>query len=112
MGKFAIQQAKDLGLDSKEAESILKIEEPRQKARKQLVEACQECTMDVLRVAIEHAKKAGLDPEEYAEAESLLAQELEKERLIAVVKRIVDESKSVDTGRVEAMREMKAKLSG
>eukprot|EP00927_Polykrikos_kofoidii_P084751 TRINITY_DN9024_c0_g1_i1.p1 TRINITY_DN9024_c0_g1~~TRINITY_DN9024_c0_g1_i1.p1 ORF type:complete len:1293 (+),score=335.19 TRINITY_DN9024_c0_g1_i1:146-3880(+) len=109
--KFAIKQAKDLGLDPTEAEMTLSVEEPKQKMREALVEACEACTKEALREAIDGAIKIGLPSEDYAEAASLLKQEEEKERLLGQVRTLMDESKDVNTTCIDSMSSAKAKLS-
>eukprot|EP00929_Paragymnodinium_shiwhaense_P115933 TRINITY_DN8509_c0_g4_i1.p1 TRINITY_DN8509_c0_g4~~TRINITY_DN8509_c0_g4_i1.p1 ORF type:complete len:1229 (+),score=336.65 TRINITY_DN8509_c0_g4_i1:129-3689(+) len=109
--KFAIQQAKDAGLDTASAEAVLKEEEPKAKAREQLASAAEECTINGLTAAIEVAKSANLPAEEYAECEQLLAAEIEKERLVAGIKKVMDELKEVDTKSIDALTGAKAQLT-
>eukprot|EP00428_Durinskia_dybowskii_P019617 CAMPEP_0170217242 /NCGR_PEP_ID=MMETSP0116_2-20130129/8283_1 /TAXON_ID=400756 /ORGANISM="Durinskia baltica, Strain CSIRO CS-38" /LENGTH=1246 /DNA_ID=CAMNT_0010467869 /DNA_START=69 /DNA_END=3809 /DNA_ORIENTATION=+ len=112
--KMSIQQAKDMGLSTpklKEAEAVLAEEEPKQEARENLAKALETCTKDALRAAIQGAKDAKLTPSEYAEAEQALAKEELKEKLLAGVKQALEDSKSVDTTSIDALRDSKDKLT-
>eukprot|EP00928_Gymnodinium_smaydae_P027335 TRINITY_DN21177_c0_g1_i2.p1 TRINITY_DN21177_c0_g1~~TRINITY_DN21177_c0_g1_i2.p1 ORF type:complete len:1189 (+),score=375.48 TRINITY_DN21177_c0_g1_i2:67-3633(+) len=109
--KFAIQQAKDQGINTAEAEQVVAVEEPKMKAREKLAEACASCNTEKLKAAIEEAKGVGLSADEMAEAEAALKQEAVKDELLSKVKAQMEESKSVDTHSIEALRAAKDKLS-
>jgi len=112
--KFAIQQAKDTGVDATvvaEAEEVLKIEEPKHLAREQLKEACEQISIPALKAAISAAKKAGLEQKEYKQAKKLLEAEELKEKMLKAVVDALEESMKVDMNSIEALREMKEKLS-
>mmetsp|Transcript_91797 Transcript_91797/g.259194 ORF Transcript_91797/g.259194 Transcript_91797/m.259194 type:complete len:1206 (+) Transcript_91797:117-3734(+) len=109
--KYAIQQAKDCGIDTTSAEAVLREEEPKQKAREQLAEAIESCTIAALQQAIQVAKEACLGEEEYAEALAVIKHEEEKERLLAEVKATMEKSKAVDMTDIEKMKAIKEELS-
>lgn len=111
--KFAIPQAKESGIDAKlisEAEEVLRLEEPKMKAREQLQEASTHVSKAALQAAIQAAKDAGLEASEFAKAEALLKKEEQKEKLMKEVNAALADSQQVDMKSIDALREMKDKL--
>eukprot|EP00927_Polykrikos_kofoidii_P000448 TRINITY_DN10165_c1_g1_i1.p1 TRINITY_DN10165_c1_g1~~TRINITY_DN10165_c1_g1_i1.p1 ORF type:complete len:1315 (-),score=424.41 TRINITY_DN10165_c1_g1_i1:43-3945(-) len=112
--KEAIKRAKDLGVEKelmKQAKAVLKEEEPKEEARELLRQACEECNIETLRAAIQAGKNANLADSEMKNAGDLLKAEEEKERVLGVLRTTVQESKSVDTTSIDALREAKDKLT-
>jgi len=117
--KFAIQQAKECGIDAaqvEQAEAVLKEEEPRHLARQKLEEAVDMATSNkpskaALIEAIDAAKAAKLEESEYAEAAALLQKEEEKEKLLAAVKEVLKETMSTNMTDIECVKAAKEKLA-
>lgn len=112
--RFAIEQAKKACVEAAQINSateVLKIEEPKQKAREGLLDAIEKGTIAALREAIATAKEVKLELHECADAEALLAQEENKVRLLEQVNSCIEEVASVDFTDIEALKKAKAVLS-
>lgn len=124
--RFAIQQAKDVGIilalggakdvgvdavQIQEAEEILKVEEPRQKARQALSVAMEVADIPDLRAAIASAKDVSLMPHEYSDAEALLEHEQKKVHLLAEVEKVLVQYADVDFADLDSLKEAKVALS-
>merc|ERR1712232_560608 len=113
--KINIQMAKEASIDPAmiaQAEGIVKEEEPKMLAREAVEKAVHTVpiSLDVLNAAIAQAKAAGLDNSEYKECEDMVKNEGEKVRLFDEVKKIAEETKSVDMTSIDAIAEAKTKL--
>jgi len=109
--KFAIQQGKQLGINTVDAEAVLADEEPKQKARELLAEACEKCDVEAMQAAIQVAKKAGLGEDDYAEAAELVHREEVKAQLLKQVKDVIEDTRGVDTTSMDALKSAKDNLS-
>eukprot|EP00929_Paragymnodinium_shiwhaense_P013718 TRINITY_DN121566_c0_g1_i1.p1 TRINITY_DN121566_c0_g1~~TRINITY_DN121566_c0_g1_i1.p1 ORF type:complete len:1258 (-),score=423.49 TRINITY_DN121566_c0_g1_i1:595-4368(-) len=109
--KVVIPQAKGVGLDTSEAEAVLKREEPKQKARELLEIAITSGDTGKMTAAIEEAKRAGLDKKEWQDCEAQIQREADKVKFFEEVKQVMEESMSVNTSKIDDMKAAKEKLS-
>mmetsp|Transcript_94100 Transcript_94100/g.206089 ORF Transcript_94100/g.206089 Transcript_94100/m.206089 type:complete len:1250 (+) Transcript_94100:224-3973(+) len=114
--KFTIQQAREVGVDAAaiaEAEKILKVEEPKHLARHRLSEALDVSTKEALQAAVAAAEAAGLEESEplLRQARSALKKELEKERWLASVNQVLQETMSCNMADIDSVRRAKNALN-
>merc|ERR1711981_1530061 len=105
--RFALKTAKDANVDENviaEAESILAVEGPKQEARDLLDDGYKNSNIAALESALAAAKKAALDPQEYAKHIQKLDELKAKVKAMGDINTALEESKKIDERNIDLLR--------